>query len=81
MATAADHQGPEGRRGRRRGDVTATNALLEVTDLSARYGQIEVLHGITFTVPRGEVIVWTWPYASQVICVTRLFPSVTEEGS
>jgi len=30
---------------------------LEVTDLTARYGQVEVLHGITFTVPRGEVVV------------------------
>jgi branched-chain amino acid transport system ATP-binding protein len=31
--------------------------LLEVEGLTARYGQIEVLHGVTFNVQRGEVVV------------------------
>jgi branched-chain amino acid transport system ATP-binding protein len=33
------------------------DVLLAVSGLSARYGQIEVLHGIDFTVNRGEVVV------------------------
>lgn len=33
------------------------STLLEVSGLSARYGQIEVLHGVNFTVGRGEVVV------------------------
>ena len=32
-------------------------ALLEVSGLTARYGQIEVLHGVNFHVGRGEVVV------------------------
>jgi branched-chain amino acid transport system ATP-binding protein len=31
--------------------------LLEVSGLTARYGQVEVLHGVTFNVQRGEVVV------------------------
>ena len=31
--------------------------LLEVSGLTARYGPIEVLHGVSFTVARGEVVV------------------------
>ena len=31
--------------------------MLEVAGLTARYGQIEVLHGVSFTVQRGEVVV------------------------
>lgn len=34
-----------------------SEALLEVSGLTARYGQIEVLHGVNFTVGRGEVVV------------------------
>ncbi|MEH3147928.1 MAG: ABC transporter ATP-binding protein [Methylobacterium frigidaeris] len=30
--------------------------MLDVTGLSAGYGQIEVLHGLTFTVPKGQVV-------------------------
>jgi len=33
------------------------STLLEVSGLSARYGQIEVLHGVNFSVGRGEVVV------------------------
>jgi branched-chain amino acid transport system ATP-binding protein len=31
--------------------------LLEVSNLTARYGQVEVLHGVDFTIDRGEVVV------------------------
>lgn len=34
-----------------------SEVLLEVSGLTARYGQIEVLHGVSFTVGRGEVVV------------------------
>ncbi|MCJ2065492.1 ABC transporter ATP-binding protein [Methylobacterium sp. J-088] len=30
--------------------------MLEVTGLSAGYGQVEVLHGLDFTVPKGQVV-------------------------
>ncbi len=30
--------------------------MLDVSGLSAGYGQIEVLHGLTFTVPKGQVV-------------------------
>ncbi|MCB4804129.1 branched-chain amino acid transport system ATP-binding protein [Methylobacterium brachiatum] len=30
--------------------------MLEVSDLHAGYGQIEVLHGLTFQVPKGQVV-------------------------
>ncbi|MGU3537429.1 ABC transporter ATP-binding protein [Methylobacterium sp. A54F] len=30
--------------------------MLEVSDLSAGYGQIEVLHGLSFSVPKGQVV-------------------------
>ncbi len=30
--------------------------MLEVTNLSAGYGQIEVLHGLSFQVPKGQVV-------------------------
>ncbi|WP_298957004.1 ABC transporter ATP-binding protein [uncultured Methylobacterium sp.] len=30
--------------------------MLDVTGLSAGYGQIEVLHGLTFSVPKGQVV-------------------------
>jgi branched-chain amino acid transport system ATP-binding protein len=33
------------------------DTLLEVSALKARYGQIEVLHGVNFSVKRGEVVV------------------------
>jgi branched-chain amino acid transport system ATP-binding protein len=33
------------------------DTMLEVSGLNARYGQIEVLHGVTFNVQRGEVVV------------------------
>jgi branched-chain amino acid transport system ATP-binding protein len=33
------------------------DTLLEVSGLTARYGQVEVLHGVTFNVERGEVVV------------------------
>ena len=33
------------------------DVLLAVSGLTARYGQIEVLHGVNFTVNRGEVVV------------------------
>ena len=33
------------------------SALLEVTGLHAGYGQIEVLHGLDFTVEAGEIVV------------------------
>jgi branched-chain amino acid transport system ATP-binding protein len=32
-------------------------SILEVNDVRARYGQIEALHGISFTVEEGEVVV------------------------
>jgi branched-chain amino acid transport system ATP-binding protein len=32
-------------------------SILEVKDIRARYGQIEALHGITFSVEEGEVVV------------------------
>jgi branched-chain amino acid transport system ATP-binding protein len=32
-------------------------SILEVNDVRARYGQIEAVHGITFTVEEGEVVV------------------------
>jgi branched-chain amino acid transport system ATP-binding protein len=35
----------------------AAEALLEVSGLTARYGQVEVLHGVNFNVQRGEVVV------------------------
>ena len=31
--------------------------LLEVSNLTARYGQVEVLHGVDFTIDHGEVVV------------------------
>jgi branched-chain amino acid transport system ATP-binding protein len=31
--------------------------ILEVSDIRARYGQIEALHGVTFSVEEGEVVV------------------------
>ena len=34
-----------------------SDTLLEVRGLTARYGQIEVLHGVEFDVKRGEVVV------------------------
>jgi branched-chain amino acid transport system ATP-binding protein len=34
----------------------AATALLEVTDLRVAYGEVEVLHGISFTVNRGEIV-------------------------
>jgi len=37
--------------------VSTTDALLEVDGLHAGYGPIEVLHGLDFTVGRGEVVV------------------------
>jgi branched-chain amino acid transport system ATP-binding protein len=33
------------------------DTLLAVTGLTARYGAVEVLHGVDFTVPRGQVVV------------------------
>jgi branched-chain amino acid transport system ATP-binding protein len=30
--------------------------MLEVTGLSAGYGQVEVLHGLDFQVPKGQVV-------------------------
>ena len=30
--------------------------MLEVTGLSAGYGQVEVLHGLDFTVPKGQIV-------------------------
>jgi branched-chain amino acid transport system ATP-binding protein len=33
------------------------DTLLEISDLTARYGPIEVLHGVSFNVQRGEVVV------------------------
>ena len=30
--------------------------MLEVTGLSAGYGQVEVLHGLDFAVPKGQVV-------------------------
>ena len=38
-------------------DNTDGDVLLEVSGLTARYGQIEVLHGVSFAVRRGEVVV------------------------
>jgi len=35
----------------------AGDTMLEVSGLTARYGQIEVLHGVNFDVRRGEVVV------------------------
>ena len=46
---------PEGDRGVLGGAVTDT--MLEVRGLTARYGPIEVLHGVEFEVKRGEVVV------------------------
>jgi branched-chain amino acid transport system ATP-binding protein len=37
--------------------VTVGETLLEVSGLTARYGPVEVLHGVDFTVDRGEVVV------------------------
>ena len=37
--------------------MSTTDALLEVDGLHAGYGPIEVLHGLDFTVGRGEVVV------------------------
>ncbi len=43
---SADGNGRDGR-----------DTLLEVSGLKARYGAVEVLHGVDFMVPRGEVVV------------------------
>jgi branched-chain amino acid transport system ATP-binding protein len=40
--------------------VTTTPAL-EVIDLTAAYGRIEVLHGVSFAVPRGSVVALLGP--------------------
>lgn len=39
----------------------ATVPALEVRDLTAAYGRIEVLHGVTFSVPRGSVVAMLGP--------------------
>ena len=44
LATPAPDQAP------------AATALLEVRDLRVAYGEVEVLHGISFTVNRGEIV-------------------------
>lgn len=38
-----------------------TTPALEVIDLTAAYGRIEVLHGVSFTVPRGSVVALLGP--------------------
>ncbi|MCW2600179.1 MAG: transporter [Frankiales bacterium] len=40
--------------------MTEPNAL-DVVDLTAAYGRIEVLHGVTFSVPRGSVVALLGP--------------------
>ena len=37
--------------------ATPGEIMLQVSDVDARYGQIQVLRGITFDVPKGEVVV------------------------
>ena len=39
------------------GHAPTGQTLLEVTDLTARYGAVEVLHGVDFRIDRGEVVV------------------------
>ncbi|MFV0259712.1 MAG: ABC transporter ATP-binding protein [Acidimicrobiales bacterium] len=38
-------------------DVASSDNTLEVRGLNARYGQVEVLRNVSFTVPRGSVVV------------------------
>ena len=53
---AAGRHGPDGHRGLP-GRAVMGDTLLEVRGLTARYGAVEVLHGIDFDVERGEVVV------------------------
>lgn len=41
--------------------MSAAAPALEVRDLTAAYGRIEVLHGVTFAVPRGAVVAMLGP--------------------
>ena len=49
--------GPEGHRGLPGGADDATTMLEVTSGLTARYGAVEVLHGVDFDVQRGEVVV------------------------
>src|SRR5437764_10691577 len=44
-------------RGRKMTDTAGDTALLEVHDLYASYGPVQVLHGLSFSVKQGEVVV------------------------
>ncbi|MDR3355582.1 MAG: ABC transporter ATP-binding protein [Spirochaetaceae bacterium] len=52
--------------------------ILEVKDLRARYGNIEVLHGVSFSVDRGEIVTLIGSNGasktSMLYCIARLMP-------
>jgi branched-chain amino acid transport system ATP-binding protein len=44
--------------------VSETPNALDIIDLKASYGRIEVLHGVTFSVPVGSVVALLGPYVA-----------------
>ncbi|MGX1098628.1 amino acid ABC transporter ATP-binding protein [Amorphus sp. MBR-141] len=50
---------------------------LEIKELSARYGRLDVLHGVTFSVGRGEVVALIGPSGSGKSTLLRVLMGLT----